>query len=109
SYVGNEGKFFQNAINIDAVPLGALSGVTSCDITTTACQAQFRPYSNYSGITGSETAGKSRFDSLQATLKRNYGSWLMLQGNYTWSKTLSANQASGNSYFTGALPGYGTN
>jgi carboxypeptidase family protein len=108
SYVGNKGQFFQNAINIDAVPFGALTGVTSCDITQTACWASFRPYANYSGITGSETAGKSRFDSLQATVKRNY-SWLMVQANYTWSKNLSATQASGNSYFTGALPDYGTN
>jgi len=107
SYVGNRGRLFQNAVNIDAVPFGALLGAQPCDITTTTCQAQFRPYSNYSGITSSETAGKSRFDSLQASLRRNYG-WLMLQANYTWSKTLSANQASGNSYFTGALPNFGT-
>lgn len=109
SYVGNKGQFFQVAPNIDAVPLGAMLGATSCDKTQVACQASFRPYSNYSGINGSETAGKSRYDALQATLKRSYGSWLMVQGNYTWSKTLAANQNSGNSYFTGALPNYGTN
>lgn len=106
SYVGNRGMFFQNAVNIDAVPFGALTGVTSCDITQTACQATFRPYANYSGLTGSETAGRSRYDAFQASLKRSY-TWLMLQANYTWSKTLSANQVSGNNYFTGALPKYG--
>ena len=107
SYVGNKGEFFQNTANINALPQGTLFGVTSCDITSPACQANFRPYSNYENITGSETAGRSRFDSLQATVRRNY-SWVMLQANYTWSKTLAANQASGNNYFTGALPNYGT-
>ncbi len=114
SYVGNRGQFFQNALNIDAVPLGALFNVdtsagTPCagGIATQACQQTVRPYPTYTGITSSETAGRSRFDSFQATLKRNY-SWVMLQTNFTWSKNLSANQASGNSYFTGALPNFGT-
>ena len=109
SYVGNQGKFFQNAINVDAVPFGALlTNSNNCDITTTTCQLTYRPYSDYTGITSSETAGKSRYDAFQASLKRNY-SWLMLQGSYTWSKALSANQAGGNNYFTGALPNFGTN
>jgi len=109
SYVGNQGKFFQNGINIDAVPFGALlTNSNGCDITTTDCQRTYRPYSDYTGITSSETAGKSRYDALQATVRRSY-SWLMLQGNYTWSKTMSANQAGGNNYFTGALPNFGTN
>jgi hypothetical protein len=109
SYVGNQGTDFQQAIQIDAVPFGALTapGVT-CNISQTACQRQYRPYQNYNGITGSETAGRSRFDSFQASVKRTYG-WLSLQANYTWSKTLAATQNSGNSYFTGALPNYGTN
>lgn len=108
SYVGNQGKFFQNAINIDAVPFGALiTNANACSVTTTACQLTYRPYADYTGITSSETAGKSRYDAFQATLRRSYG-WLTLQGNYTWSKTLAANQVSGNSYFTGALPNFGT-
>jgi len=108
SYVGNKGEFFQVLPNVDAVPMGALFGVTSCTITSTACQALYRPYQNYSGIDQSETAGLSRYNAFQATVKRNY-SWLMLQLNYTWSKTMAANENSGNSYFTGALPDYGTN
>jgi carboxypeptidase family protein len=105
SYVGNKGTDFQQAIQINAVPFGALtaSGVT-CNISQTGCQLQYRPFQNYSGITGSETAGRSRFDSLQASVKRSYG-WLSLQANYTWSKTLAAFGPS----FTGALPNFGTN
>jgi hypothetical protein len=107
SYVGNQGKFFQNAINIDAVPFGALlTNSQGCNITTTDCQQMYRPYADYNAITSSETAGRSRYDAFQASVRRSYG-WLTLQGNYTWSKTLSANQASGNSYFTGALPNFG--
>jgi len=109
SYVGNQGKFFQNAINIDAVPLGALiTNSNNCSVTTQPCQQTYRPFPDYTAINSSETAGKSRYDAFQASIKRSYG-WLMLQGNYTWSKTLAANQASGNSYFTGALPNFGTN
>jgi Carboxypeptidase regulatory-like domain len=108
SYVGNQGKFFQNSINVDAVPLGALlTNSKGCsDITTTACQLTYRPFSDYTAINNSETAGKSRYDAFQASVRRSYG-WLMLQGNYTWSKTLAANQDSGNNYFTGALPNFG--
>ena len=104
SYVGNKGTDFQQSVQYNAVPFGALtaSGV-SCDITQTACQLQYRPFQNYTGITNSETAGKSRFDSLQASVKRTYGR-LSLQANYTWSKTLAAFGP-----FTGALPNYGTN
>jgi hypothetical protein len=104
SYVGNKGTDFQQSVEYNAVPFGALtaSGVT-CNITQTACQLQYRPFQNYTGINNSETAGKSRFDSLQASVKRSYG-WLSLQANYTWSKTLAAFGP-----FTGALPNYGTN
>jgi hypothetical protein len=103
SYVGNKGTDFQQSVQYNAVPFGALtaSGV-SCNISQTACQLQYRPFQNYTGITNSETAGKSRFDSLQASVKRSYG-WLSLQANYTWSKTLAAFGP-----FTGALPNYGT-
>jgi len=124
SYVGNKGTDFQNAVNIDSVPFGAMfnsvtqhpaqctttssSGVVSDNQSSTACELLYRPYGPYTGITQSVTAGKSRFDSLQASLKRSYG-WLTLQGNYTWSKTLAGTQVSGNSYLTNALPGYGVN
>jgi len=102
SYVGNKGTDFQQSVQYNAVPFGALtaSGVT-CNISQTACQLQYRPFQNYTGINNSETAGKSRFDSLQASVKRSYG-WLSLQANYTWSKTLAAFGP-----FTGALPNYG--
>jgi hypothetical protein len=103
SYVGNKGTDFQQSVQYNAVPFGALtaSGVT-CNISQTPCQLQYRPFQNYLGINNSETAGKSRFDSLQASVKRSYG-WLSLQANYTWSKTLAAFGP-----FTGALPNYGT-
>ncbi len=122
TYAGNKGSDFQEAVNINYVPLGALRqpGVASnpdCsgsnNLTTQACLQDYSTYPAYensggSGITDAETAGKSRFDALEASLKRSY-SWMTLQANYTWSKTLAANQASGSSYFTAALPDYGTN
>jgi hypothetical protein len=124
SYVGNKGTDFQNSVQFNAVPFGAMynamtahpaqctttdsHGVVSDNIGSTACELLYRPYAPYTSISQSVTAGKSRFDSFQASLKRSYG-WLTLQGNYTWSKTLAGTQNSGNSYLTGALPGYGVN
>jgi len=119
TYAGNKGYDFQNSVNINYIPLGRLllpdvaknpdcSG--SNTIESTSCYQDYTAYpgySNSSGLNDAETAGKSRFDALEVSVKRSY-SWLTLQTNYTWSKTLAANQASGNSYFTAALPNYGT-
>jgi hypothetical protein len=123
SYVGNKGTDFQNSVQFNAVPFGAMynamtahpaqctttnSGVVSDNIASSACELLYRPYNPYTSISQSVTAGKSRFDSFQATVSRAYG-WLTMQGNYTWSKTLAGTQNSGNGYLTGALPGYGVN
>jgi len=122
TYAGNKGYDFQNQVNINYVPIGAMNQASvasnpDCtgtnNLTTQQCIQDYSTYPNYentggSGINDAETAGKSRFDALEASLKRSY-SWVTFQANYTWSKTLAANQASGNSYFTAALPNYGTN
>jgi hypothetical protein len=117
TYAGNKGTNFQEQVNINYIPLGTLTSPAAqanplCAGTSfsTACQQAYTKYPNYSNSTGlndAVTAGKSRFDALEVSLKRSY-SWLTMQANYTWSKTLAANQASGNSYFTAALPNYGT-
>lgn len=109
SYVGNKGEYFQSQPNntTNAVPFGALlqSSVT-CAVNTTACQNLYRPYANYQGITESVTAGRSRYDGFQASLKRSY-SWLTFQANYTFSKTMSTTGATQSSALTGGLPNYG--
>jgi len=103
SYVGNQSKDQQAALNTNSIPYGALfNAPASCSIETTACQQLYRPYQNYQTITSSVTAGYGRFDSLQASVKRSYG-FLTLQGNYTFSKGLST----ANGDLNGSLPDYG--
>jgi len=107
SYVGNRSSFLQGTVNINSVPFGTLNapGVT-CAITDNSCQQGYRPYAQYQKITGSVTAGKARFDSLQASLQRNVG-FMSLQANYTWSKALGSDYSLNNGGLIGALPDYG--
>ena len=86
SYVGNRSSHQQPQLNFNAVPIGTLLNVT-CTITDTSCQDANRPRHNYESITNSMNAGRSRFDSLQATLHRNVG-FATLMLNYTFSKAL---------------------
>lgn len=115
SYVGNESTKVQTQVNTNAIPIGSLlTNPKGCDVTTTACQSSYRPYSNYEGILNSTTAGKARFDSLQASLQRNTG-FLTLMLNYTYSKQLGNSVLGGSvgdgykdwgvNEFYGVLPG----
>ena len=103
SYVGNHSDFLQGTVNINGIPLGGVAA--SC--TSASCQQPFRPYNKYQNITGSVTAGKAQFDSMQVSLQRNVG-FMSLQANYTWSKALSEGANLNNGSLMGALPDYGT-
>ena len=117
SYVGNNTKFMQSWVNTNSVPLGAMSNQaaiqaqypTQCggtNFSNASCENLFRPYPLYSQVNEAVTAGKARYDSLQATLRRNVG-WLTLQMNYTFSKALGNGTQVANGGLTGALPDYG--
>ena len=107
SYVGNSSQYFQPQINVNAIPLGAMLGfVCPTSSTSTACQQQFRPYQNYQDINDEMSAGKARFDSLQASLQRTSG-FLTLMINYTYSKTLGDSYLGSDS--TSGYPDYGVN
>lgn len=108
SYVGNHTDYMQGTVNINAVPLGALFNLpaTCNNPTSTTCQQNVRPFSNYQNITQSVTAGKAQYDSLQASLTRSVG-WLSMQANYTFSKALGDGIAVNNGGLSGALPDYG--
>ncbi|HXN47159.1 MAG TPA: carboxypeptidase-like regulatory domain-containing protein [Bryobacteraceae bacterium] len=109
SYVGNHSEKLQNGVNIDAVPVGALSNAAQLaarcpgnpDPNNGSCQQQFRPYSNYQGINTTESSGKAQYDSFQASLNRRVGS-VTLAFNYTFSKFLQTSTQSG------AFADYGT-
>jgi hypothetical protein len=121
SYVGNYGEFFQSYTNYyNGIPLGTITadaftkypgdcgngfpwlvnGATD-NLGTTACQQHFRKYPNYTTINESLTAGKSQYDGLQASVRRDVGA-VSLIANYTFSKMLGDN---GNQLSNGGLPG----
>ncbi len=105
SYVGNRGRFLQNQVDINAVPLGAMLGQ---ETTSTNADA-YRTRTNYQGITSSVTVGRSQYDSLQVSLLRNVG-FLTLQANYTWGKSMGtgpSDPAFSGGGFAGALPDFG--
>jgi Carboxypeptidase regulatory-like domain len=109
SYVGNHSDRLQNGVNINSVPVGALSNsakVTSLcpsnpDPNNGTCQQQFRPYPNYTGVNATESAGKSQYDSFQSSLTRRVG-LVSIALNYTFSKALAT------STYAGAFADYGT-
>lgn len=115
SYVGNYGQFFQSYTNFyNGIPLGTITsdaftnypadcgtGTSNDHLATTACQQHFRRFPSYTTINESVTAGKSQFDSLQASVRRDVG-MVTLIANYTFSKALGDN---GNQLANGGLPG----
>jgi hypothetical protein len=119
SYVGNYGEFFQSYTNrYNGIPLGTITedaffkypadcgtgpfGDSNNDhLGTTACQQHFRKFPNYTTINESLTAGKSQYDGLQASVRRDVGV-VTLIANYTFSKMLGDN---GNQLANGGLPG----
>ncbi len=108
SYVGNHTDYIQQGVNINSVPVGALNDpaqlLAKCpsnpDPNNGTCQQQFRPYSNYQNISATESAGKSQYDGLQASLTRSAG-WATVALNYTFSKAFT------NSTVAGAFKDYG--
>lgn len=114
SYVGNNGALFQSLTNrYNGIPLGTITSdaftrypadcgtPTNDHLGDTACKQHFRAYPNYTNIVESLTAGKSQFDSLQASLRRDVG-MITLIANYTFSKSMGDN---GNQLANGGLPG----
>ena len=112
SYVGNHTDFMQGTVNINSVPLGTLTapgfscGKVGSGPTDSACQQQFRPFSQYQNITQSVTAGKAQYDALQTSVTRNIG-FLTLQANYTWAKAVGDGVAVNNGGLSGGLPDWG--
>jgi hypothetical protein len=116
SYVGNHSSLGQDSVNMNSVPIGAMttaSVATTCsDLDTTVtdpnstrlgdaqCQQRFRPYSNYQGVSANESDQISQYDSLQGKLTRSSG-WSTISLNYAFSKNM------GNPTVSGAYPDWG--
>jgi hypothetical protein len=116
SYVGNYSALGQNGVNLNYVPLGAMTPATvdvTCadlDVGSTplenarlqdsTCQQRFRPYNKYQAINAPESSQKTQYDSLQAKLTKSAG-WATFGLNYAFAKNM------GGSAESAALPDYG--
>ncbi len=105
AYVGTRGTRLLESRDINeallASPAEPINGVT----TNTQANAYLRvPYTGFSpsGLTRIESYGFSKYNSLQATLRRQLSHGILLQAAYTWGKVLTDVQGSGTSaVFTG--------
>jgi Carboxypeptidase regulatory-like domain len=113
SYVGNYGQFFQSYTNFyNGIPLGTITTAaftaypadcgspTNDQLGSQACEQHFRTFPDYTTINESITAGKSQYDSFQASVRRDVGVVTLL-ANYTFSKALGD---TGNQLSNGGLP-----
>ena len=126
SYVGNHSNYLQNNINLNSVPIGAMSSTaaleskcpsqftianpTPAELATemtnaqgnSGCQQQFRPYPNYQSINAQESSQKAQYDAMQVSLQRSAG-WATVSLNYSFAKNLT--NPGGN--VSGAFKDYG--
>jgi hypothetical protein len=104
AYVGTAGHRLGSAVDLNAVPLGALSSgvVGNADLSIPVNRVNLdasvvnskRPFPAYGFIQQNEFEGTSRYHSLQVTLSRQTGRRLQYFVAYTLSRT------------TGTFPGY---
>jgi hypothetical protein len=109
SYVGTLGRYLQQSLNINQVPVGSTTQVVpaligtntpGCDNVTGLCNVQqvlinqaqpplfFAPYRGYSNIQMRSPSGNSNYSSMQVSLRHPTGYGLMYEVAYTWSHTL---------------------
>ena len=102
-YVGSSGinlmdQYHNNNTARLASPENPINGYT----TNTVANVPFRvPFLGYQavGVRGTEFDAVSRYNSLQATVRKQFSRGFMIQGAYTWSKNLTNlanNQANSN-------------
>src|SRR2546426_12362799 len=92
-YVGMSGinqAIYNHNINTAqlASPTRPINGVTTNSPFNTSARA---PYLGFqpNGLQGTEYQGVAKYDSLQATVRKQFSRGLSFQGAYTWSKGLS--------------------
>ncbi len=84
AYVGSHANNLNYGTDLNAIPLNHLSLNNN----------QFRPYSQYQGITGSSNNGISNYNSLQASMQRRLSHGLSFDVNYTWAHFLDSQDSS---------------
>jgi hypothetical protein len=92
-YVGSSGiNLLDYNHNVNTAGLASASNPINGQTTTTVANVAFRvPYVGYApaGLQATAYDGKSNYNSLQVTVRKQLSRGLTLQGSYTWSKSLS--------------------
>lgn len=91
-YVGASGinlvdTYHDYNIPLLASPSNPINGITTNTVANAAARV---PYLGYipGGLTGTAFDGRSNFNSLQVTVRKQFSYGLTLQASYTWSKDL---------------------
>jgi hypothetical protein len=86
AYVGNHGSGLPYPVNINQIPVSKL-GLLPVQ--------NYRPYPQYSGISGNYFDAYSNYDSAQLSFRKRFGHGLSFDTNYVWSKMMSNYDSSG--------------
>lgn len=95
-YVGNTQHYLPENHNYNLVPAGAQFLPQNLDPTSTSGAPLpnqfFQPLTSaYLGMTISNPAARTRYDSWQNTVHRRFASGLEIDGNFTWARTSGYN------------------
>jgi hypothetical protein len=86
NYVGNHSVHQPSNYPVNIVPLSAQDAVTTANTTT--AQQNARPFPLISAFSETSDNGDSKYNSLQATLRRQFNKSLAILSNYTWAKSI---------------------
>jgi hypothetical protein len=86
AYVGNHGSGLPYPVNINQIPAASL-GLLPVQ--------NYRPYPQYSSISGNYFDAYSNYDALQVQFQKRFAKGFSFMTNYTWSKFLSNYDSSG--------------
>lgn len=86
NYVGNHAVHQPSNYPVNIVPLSAQDAVTNANTTT--AQQNARPFPLISAFSETSNNGDSKYNSLQATVRRQFNKSLVVLSNYTWAKSI---------------------
>ena len=86
NYVGNHAVHLSYNLNENVVPLASVPAVTLAN-TSLATQNSLQ-FPTLKGFTTNNNIGKSNYNALQATVRRQFNSRLTVLSNYTYAKSL---------------------
>gem|GEM_PF-1017277 len=91
NYVGNRSIHLPTTLPVNIVPLSQVDAVTLANTTTAVQNA--KPYPTLGTWTVLRHVGNANYNSLQASVRRQFNTSLAILANYTWSKNLDDGSA----------------